>query len=300
MNAMRAAAFIVLLLPTVAHAGGGFTPITEESGVAALRASKPADWWLSGLHFVDLDGDGDLDLFMSAHGGGALVGINDGTGSFTVADGEHPQTEVHLPHDFDEDGLLDLSMTYLDGGGQWWRNVSDGGVLAFEGTEMTREGNSARQQVLADIDADGNIDWIRGHHDMSIDLGDGMGAFEEDAVVIPVNSGGDLGLLPADLDEDGDPDLVWTTGYYSAGPERSRVLRNDGALAFTDVTAAAGVPMDDMVVQAVVDAGRARAHLGEGRRQSAREPRPRDGARSLRQQARGKSYKAKAYQKQKK
>jgi hypothetical protein len=243
----------LLLLPTVAHAGGGFTPITDESGVAALRASKPADWWLSGLHLVDLDADGDLDLFMSAHGGGALVGQNDGSGNFTAADGDYPQTEVHLPHDFDEDGLVDLSMTYLDGGGQWWRNVSNGGALAFEETDMTREGNSARQQVIVDIDADGDVDWLRGHHDLSIDLGDGMGFFEADAETFPVASGGDLGVLPADLDGDGDPDFVLTTGYYSADPERSRVFRNDGDFVLTDVTAASGVPMQDMIVKAVVD-----------------------------------------------
>ena len=59
-----------LLIPTGARAGGGFTVVTEESGVAALRASKPADWWVSGLHLIDLDADDDLDLFMSAHGGG--------------------------------------------------------------------------------------------------------------------------------------------------------------------------------------------------------------------------------------
>jgi hypothetical protein len=242
-----------VIAPAIAHAGGGFTVITEESGVAALRDSKPADWWLSGLLLVDLDADGDLDLFMSAHGGGALAGTNDGSGVFTAAAGNYPETEIHLPHDLDEDGLVDLAMTYVDGGGQWWRNASTAGQLDFIATEMTREGNTARNQVLVDVDADGDVDWLRGHNDLSIDLGDGLGSFEADAVVVPVGSGGDLGLLPADLDEDGDPDLVWTTGYYSEGPEQSRVLRNDGGLDFTDVTAGSGVPMDDVTILGVVD-----------------------------------------------
>lgn len=241
------------IAPAVAHAGGGFTVITDESGVAALRDSKPDDWWLSGVLFVDLDADGDLDLFLSAHGGGALAGLNDGTGVFTAAPGSYPETEIHLPHDLDEDGLVDLAMTYLDGGGQWWRNASSAGQLDFIATEMTREGNTARNQALIDVDADGDVDWLRGHEDLSVDLGDGLGFFEADAEVVPVGSGGDLGLLPADLDDDGDPDLVWTTGYYSEGPERSRVLRNDGSVDFTDVTAASGVPMDDVTVLGVVD-----------------------------------------------
>ena len=31
-----------------------FTPVTADSGIQALRDSKPADWWMSGLTFVDL------------------------------------------------------------------------------------------------------------------------------------------------------------------------------------------------------------------------------------------------------
>ncbi len=46
-----------------------FTDVTRESGVEAIvddnYAAHPK-WWLSGLHLVDLDGDGHLDLFLSA------------------------------------------------------------------------------------------------------------------------------------------------------------------------------------------------------------------------------------------
>jgi len=60
----------------------GFTDVTKESGVADLVAKKydmSPKWWLSGLHLVDLDGDGKLDLFLSAHGGGgALAALNNG------------------------------------------------------------------------------------------------------------------------------------------------------------------------------------------------------------------------------
>ena len=60
---------------------------------------------LSGLHLVDLDGDGKLDLFLSAHGTrGALAVLNDGTGRFKVAQGTYPPTEIHLAYDCNEDG----------------------------------------------------------------------------------------------------------------------------------------------------------------------------------------------------
>src|SRR5215470_4139539 len=75
-------------------AGPAFTDITKESGVAKIVADKyEADpkWWHSGLHLVDLDGDGKLDLFLSAHGGGHAVALlNDGKGNFTLAPGEYP------------------------------------------------------------------------------------------------------------------------------------------------------------------------------------------------------------------
>jgi len=45
-------------------------------------------WWLSGLNLVDLDGDGQLDLFFAAHGAGrSLAMLGDGHGHFKVAEG---------------------------------------------------------------------------------------------------------------------------------------------------------------------------------------------------------------------
>ena len=85
-----------------------FTDITQECGLAAIVADKYAaspKWWLSGLHLVDLDGDGHLDLFLSAHGGGdAVAALGDGKGKFTLAQGRYPTTEIHLAADIDEDG----------------------------------------------------------------------------------------------------------------------------------------------------------------------------------------------------
>ena len=82
-----------------------FTDITETTGIKRLvddhYASHPK-WWLSGLHLVDLDGDGDLDLFLSAHGrGAALAALNDGVGNFIRAPGSYPASEIHLCYDSD-------------------------------------------------------------------------------------------------------------------------------------------------------------------------------------------------------
>ena len=45
--------------------GRGFTDVTQESGLQQIVEDNYAahpKWWLSGLHLVDLDGDGHLDL----------------------------------------------------------------------------------------------------------------------------------------------------------------------------------------------------------------------------------------------
>src|SRR6516162_5604774 len=97
---------------TPSPTGKGFTDITKESGIADLvnqQYARNPQWWLSGLHLLDLDGDGKLDLFLSAHGGGgALAALGDGKGHFRPAPGSYPPTEIHLAYDADEDGRVDL------------------------------------------------------------------------------------------------------------------------------------------------------------------------------------------------
>src|SRR5882724_11201693 len=78
-----------------------FVDITASSGVdAVVNAGYAASekWWLSGIDLVDLDGDGKLDLFLSAHTGGmAVAALNDGKGHFTlIKNAKLPPTEIHL------------------------------------------------------------------------------------------------------------------------------------------------------------------------------------------------------------
>src|SRR6185503_4707067 len=95
-----------------------FADATKSSGAGdaiARHYERHPKWWLSGLNLVDLDGDGNLDLFLSAHGAGrSLALLNDGHGHFREADGSYPSSEIHLAADIDEDGKLDLQMTWQD------------------------------------------------------------------------------------------------------------------------------------------------------------------------------------------
>ncbi|MHB1033247.1 MAG: FG-GAP repeat domain-containing protein [Pirellulales bacterium] len=246
--------------PEVKHDSrpGGFSVVTRESGLEQIVNDNYAlhpKWWLSGLHLVDLDGDGHLDLFLSAHGTrGAVAALGDGRGRFTLAPGKWPDTEIHLAYDFDEDGRVDLTMTHGDGGGQWWRNLSRPGTLDFQPTGMIR--GAARRQAMIDIDGDGRADWLHGEGSgIHVNLADGKGGFIESnrALAGDAPTRAERLCLPVDLDGDGRIDLVTEWGHYWAPEGRSRIYRNDGKGNFTDVTAAAGLATSGLSVKGAGD-----------------------------------------------
>jgi hypothetical protein len=248
-----------LLLLAAAAQERGFTPVTRESGVEAAidaKYEKDPKWWLSGLHLVDLDGDGDLDLFLSAHGGGgALALLNDGKGHFAAAPGSYPATEIHLPYDLDEDGRPDLLMTYQDGGGQWWLNKSKPGELAFEAAGTPHGTNQARVSAMLDFNRDGRVDWVRSAGGALVfEFGDGGARFKPGPSV-PVTEGYrfEHAVIPADIDGDGDFDLVLEWGRYAFGQGKCRLYRNDGEMRFTDVTADAGLYEEGLSIKGAGD-----------------------------------------------
>jgi MYXO-CTERM domain-containing protein len=233
----------------------GFTDITQASGLETLRAVRAADWWMSGLHLVDLDGDGKLDVFLSSHGSyGSLAALGDGTGKFVQATGDYPVSEIHIPYDTNEDGLLDLSMTHVDGGGRWWINASTAGALSFTGTDIERDGNTSRIQVVHDVDGDGKVDWIRASESedgVIIDKGDGMGGFEQAASQFP--GLGNVNPIAVDIDADGDKDWITSWGDYRYEPGQTNLYREDGQLELTDITELSGLYIDELALQGVGD-----------------------------------------------
>jgi hypothetical protein len=241
-----------------AAAGPAFTDVTAGSGAGEIvrkHLERIPDWWLSGLHLIDLDGDGDLDLLLGGHGQPAAAGANDGHGHFTAVDPKpdiprgvkhedeipYPGGEVRLPCDFDEDGRIDLFCSWHDGGGAMYLNAGAAGPpprWAFRRGALLGDN---RAVAVADLDGDGRADLLLDAGrapEILLRPGKGDGTFGSEARRIP-GALPESGAIPVDIDGDGDLDLLVSRRGYN--PPGRRILLNDGAGGFTDATAAAGL-----------------------------------------------------------
>jgi hypothetical protein len=175
-----------------------------------------------------------------------------------------------LPHKFSQDGPA-LAAGDLNGDGREdlllgaaadrpnavWFQLPDGRFERGEAGDFTRSPDTAEVQRLAlfDADGDGDLDVYAAtgsyefppNHPGLRDLfyrNDGSGRLMLDPGAIPELRAAGSFVQAADLDRDGDPDLI-VGGKVRAGayplPDSSIVLRNDGG-RFTDATAAWKLP----------------------------------------------------------
>ncbi|HEV8607083.1 MAG TPA: VCBS repeat-containing protein [Tepidisphaeraceae bacterium] len=235
-----------------------FTDITTESNLTKILShhyeSFPK-WWLSGLTFVDLDGDGSLDLHIASHSGPtmpALAALNDGRGHFTAIDpaisiarGPHksadlpyPGGEIRLAYDLHEDGRLDLLCSWHDGGGALYLNQSKPGSTLFHPSDLLDP--FSRATAIADINNDGRADYLADDRDkirILLARAGAPGQFDPKPAAVPALK--ESCAIPIDLDGDGNLDLLVTQRGYN--PTRRLILHNDGQMHFIDITKSAGL-----------------------------------------------------------
>lgn len=212
-------------------------------GFRRVRGVLP-DTEANAIAHADLNGDGRDDLLIVGAGQDRLL-INDGRGGFA------DETEARLPRegaigqdgefaDMDGDGDLDIVLG-MEGGHALWLNDGRGLFTDVTKDRMPPSGFvEARKVAPVDVDDDGDLDLYFSHVDWQgrdgrdkLFINDGTGRFtDETEARIPVESGLTVDARFADLDGDGDLDMV-----RGDRPTIS-VLMNDGRGRFTDVTAA--------------------------------------------------------------
>jgi hypothetical protein len=233
----------------------------ELDAFAHVPAAELGSDTLRDLALGDVDGDGELDALVAGYtlGGDSTpqsckLYRGDGTGAFDAAHGMLPggledKVAAVALTDLDGDGDVDalLGRDGASSGGAW-RNLGtpSGGVLfeVLPGALPVETQKSVRDLVVGDLDGDGAVDHValqatvlpsakdvQGYRN----LGDGTHAampglaFDGDT-----SQRGEL----ADVDADGDLDLVVTGGDPWSAPRPVLLYRNGGAGVFADDTAA--------------------------------------------------------------
>lgn len=166
----------------------------------------------------DVDGDGDVDL---AFGNALVVSQvweNDGTGLFTAGAALSATTLGIALGDVDGDGDTDAACLRI-GANQIWTN--DGaGMFSTSGQSLGSA--DTRDGFLVDFDNDGDLDLTAANvgEINRVWLNDGAGTFADGGYGDLVTDDSSR-MLPADLDADGDFDLITATVAAGITTQRS-------------------------------------------------------------------------------
>ena len=228
-------------LDLVAPGGGGFTPDERITGAATVLCRSRL-----GTSFADVSLPAGI--------------VDDGLYSHGVAVG-----------DLDNDGFPDLLVTGY-GVPQLWRNMGDG-TFTRAPSPAGEDGRWSSSAGWADLDGDGvldlylarYVDWSFANHPFcgvnastrdicpprsfaglpdSLYLGDGEGGFREASVAAGLRPDGKgLGVLLADVDDDGDVDV-----YVANDTVDNFLYLNDGRARFEEVGLVSGTALDDQGV----------------------------------------------------
>jgi hypothetical protein len=216
-----------------------FEDVSERAGVSAKGR------WCGGATFVDIDGDGDLDLHVCVFNAPNLLFVNQGNGTFTESARAHgldfSGASVSMSFaDFDRDGDLDgYLVTHRLSVGNNFRLPRSSNEAQRPGIIQSKGGKvevAPRFRELFDVldKGNGRVELVIAGQADRLFRNDGSGIFSDVTERAGIR-GNDIGLAAAwwDYNSDGWPDLYVSNDYR--GPDR--LYRNNRDGTFTDVTA---------------------------------------------------------------
>ncbi|HPF34323.1 MAG TPA: FG-GAP-like repeat-containing protein [Candidatus Krumholzibacteria bacterium] len=210
-------------------------PAWEDVSDAVLAGAEAT----SAVTFVDVDADGDPDLYVVNDGAANLLLRNDG-GAFTdVAAGalaDAGPTRAAVWGDYDNDGDRDVYLSRDGQANQLLRN--DGGAFTNVATSPLNDGGAGRGVCWTDYNLDGLLDLYLVNDGTANallrnfgDVGGGTYFFFTTGG-LPANAGTGVGATWTDLDNDGDQDVyLWNRTGANV------LLENAGTFGFSDITA---------------------------------------------------------------
>jgi hypothetical protein len=223
--------------------GATFSDATAPAGLVVGTGAVRQPVW------VDVDGDGDLDLFIGFRDRANALYRND-AGTFTdiaasVGLADPRRTVGAVWFDFDEDGDLDAAVANMDGDANGlFRNdsgkftdVARAAGVEWGGRRPKDPANGTVRLCACDLDGDGRFDLAAANYGpLGFSRNRGGGTFEDRAVSLglAIDSRYDA-CAPADYDHDGRLDL-YVNGTVTGGASfQDFLFRNTGS-SFADVT----------------------------------------------------------------
>jgi len=236
-----------------------FEDATAAAGLQTALAPSQCGEYAAGAAWGDIEGDGDLDLFVPLRHQAAQLWLNDGAGHFADqalargADNGGSDGVAAVFADYDNDGDSDLYVVN-DGVNRLYQNDGEGNFTDVAPASGVDDPASDASASWGDYDNDGNLDlYVTSNSPCAPPVmyeqdhlyhSEGDGTFTDQTDLLPAGSTMGAGYQAAwfDYDRDGDQDLYLANDWWGPDPDKNHLWRNDGAAQdgtwlFTDVSA---------------------------------------------------------------
>jgi len=221
--------------------GGSFPTLATITGFVTPVAIVSADFNEDGAPDLAVGNQAGFSIDPVGHTISILLNNNDGSGTFTtLTPVNSPATNGFvtrlLATDLNEDGHIDLLSIDITASPNGVRFYAGDGTGHFAAPAIiSTDTHSPSALVAVDLNGDHHLDLaVTTGDSTAIFLGNGNGTFGAPAYILypdPIEGAdGAAHVAAADIDHDGDIDLVTTSGNFLRGVT---VLRNNGDATFT-------------------------------------------------------------------